>query len=200
MSFVIFFCGEVASLKSTLSKEVSRGLRCSYLATHTYGEVIGKGNLSSLTKRNLRYAKLFADFDALLSKDKNVVIDGTFIRRTWRAKLFKICKKHGVKQLIRIHCTCKNKKVQEARLCKRKSLLNSPEHHCHKIADALHDKKLSQKFSYEELKLIDSCLWFDSVKRRIKDVSGYLSSEQKGEIKEAVRRLASDKEYLRGFL
>lgn len=200
MSYIIFFSGEVASLKSTLSKEVARELHTSYLATHTYGEVISKGRLSSLKKRNQRYERLFKDLDALLLQGKNVVIDGTFIRKNWRRQLYQICANHAPLELICFECKCSDRKVQKARLAKRKTLLNSPDHHCHRFEDVLHDKKLSQKFDSQDWAFIDSLLLFDSCSREFVFGFGEISLAFKHSLLRAIDRLETDKKYLKGFL
>ncbi len=100
---LILVCGLPGTGKSTVARQISEKAGAPILRTDAVRkEITEKPEYSEEEKRKV-YEELFRRAESLLRKGKNVIIDGTFYKKTLRNRVSEISERTG-KELKMIEC------------------------------------------------------------------------------------------------
>lgn len=119
---LVLVCGLPATGKSTVSRNIAQKLKASSLSTDIIRkQLFGKPTYTSEEKR-LIYKVMLLVAEYLLRNDRNVVLDGTFYKRSLRHKVYAVAKKTGVRiAIVECRASGNNIKRRMGRRAKRKS-------------------------------------------------------------------------------
>ena len=111
---LIAVSGRSGTGKSTLAEAVARRLGMTHLQTDAIRQELLGGHSHKLgygefdydsNSRNLTYQAMMRRADALLAQGRSAVVDGTFLRSTWRNLVLEAADRHNA-QTHWFHCDC----------------------------------------------------------------------------------------------
>ena len=101
--FVVMMHGITAAGKTTTSKFLAHVFSAERIATSETRAKIGAG--TDMKGRNRTYKKVARRLKKRIKSKRCFVLDGTYARRVWRRRIYKVCGKAGV-PLYAVHCVC----------------------------------------------------------------------------------------------
>jgi len=120
---LVLVCGLPATGKSTVARRLARSLGAELLRTDVVRkELIGRPRYTE-EEKELVYRALFLIAERLLKNDVNVILDGTFYKRSLRDEARRIAEKQG-KRFFLIETTCPEEVVAK-RLARRSRSVKS---------------------------------------------------------------------------
>ena len=130
---LVLVCGLPATGKSTVSRNIAGKLKATILSTDIIRkQLFSKPTYSSEEKR-LIYKAMFLVAEYLLRSDRNVVLDGTFYKRSLRQKVYNVSKKTGSRLAV-VECRATNNNIKRrmSRRSKRKNDLSDADYEVYK--------------------------------------------------------------------
>ncbi len=110
--WLVMVCGLVGVGKTTIAREIALSLRARYLSTDRVGYRLFGNNRSYDDEYYRRvYAHMMARAGQALTKQRHVVLDGTFLRRETRQRFF--AEFHQRASLWVVYVTCPEEIVRE---------------------------------------------------------------------------------------
>ncbi len=152
---LIIIAGLPATGKSTLAKKLAEKINAVVLNTDVIRkEMLPKPKYTEEEKR-LIYNVLFLLTKYLLMNNINVILDGTFYKRSIRRKAYEIAEKLG-KKIIIIECVC-NEEVVKERLIKRSKerSISDADYEVYKKIKSQFEKILSKHIVVDTTKNVD---------------------------------------------
>lgn len=103
--WLVMVCGLVGVGKTTIARQIVRELRARYLSTDRVGYRLFGQNRSYDDKYYRRvYEYMIARAHRVLSKQRSVVLDGTFLRRETRQRFFAEFREHASPWIVHVTC------------------------------------------------------------------------------------------------
>jgi predicted kinase len=130
---LVLVCGLPATGKSTVARDIARKLKAAVLNTDIIRKQLFRKPTYSSEEKRLVYRAMFLIAEYLLRSDRNVVIDGTFYKRSLRRRTHDISKRTGAKLAV-IECRASEENIKRrmGRRAKRKSLPSDADYEIYK--------------------------------------------------------------------
>ena len=119
---LILVCGLPATGKSTVARNIARKLKAAVLRTDIIRKQLFESPTYSNEEKRLVYKAMFLVAEYLLRSDRNVVLDGTFYKRSLRRQVYDISKRTGARLAV-IECRASDESIERrmGRRTRRKS-------------------------------------------------------------------------------
>ena len=136
---LVLVCGLPASGKSTISRNIAKNLKATSLSTDIIRKKLFKNPTYTSEEKRIIYKAMLLVAEYLLRSDRNVVLDGTFYKRSLRNQVYEVTKKTGAKLAI-VECQASKNNIKR-RMGRRAGRKNDP-------SDANYDvyKKIESDF------------------------------------------------------
>ncbi|MEE8403036.1 MAG: AAA family ATPase [Candidatus Hydrothermarchaeaceae archaeon] len=140
---LVLVCGLPATGKSTVARNIARKLKAAVLRTDIIRKQLFEMPTYTSEEKKLVYKAMFLVVEYLLRSDRNVVLDGTFYKRSLRHQVYDISKRTGAK-LVVIECKAPGDSIKR-RMDRRARRKNEP-------SDADHEIYKKIKTDFEPIK------------------------------------------------
>lgn len=121
---LVLVCGLPATGKSTVARNIAKNLKTVVLSTDIIRKQLFEKPTYTAEEKKLVYKVMFLVSEYLLKSDRNVVLDGTFYRRSLRDKVYDLSKRTGAKLAI-VECQAANENIKR-RMNRRARRKNEP--------------------------------------------------------------------------
>ncbi len=121
---LVLVCGLPATGKSTVSRNIATKLKATILSTDIIRKKLFSKPTYSSEEKRLIYKTMLLVAEYLLRSDRNVVLDGTFYKRSLRQKVYNVSKKTGSRLAI-VECRATNNNIKR-RMGRRSKRKNDP--------------------------------------------------------------------------
>jgi predicted kinase len=130
---LVLVCGLPATGKSVVSRNIAKKLKAVVLNTDIIRKQLFKRPIYSSEEKRLVYKVMFLVAEYLLRSDRNVVLDGTYYKRSLRGQIYDISKRTGAKLAV-IECRApeENIKRRTGRRTKRKNQASDADYEIYK--------------------------------------------------------------------
>lgn len=136
---LVLVCGLPATGKSTVSRNIARHLKATALSTDIIRKKLFLRPTYTGDEKKLIYKVMLLVTEYLLRSDRNVVLDGTFYKRSLRGQVYDVAKKTGARLAV-VECQASGNDIKR-RMGRRANRKNDPSD-----ADFEVYKKIKQDF------------------------------------------------------
>lgn len=116
---LVIVCGLPGSGKSFVSKKLAERIKATHLNTDKIRKELFQNPEYSDEEKQKVYDEMFSRAAELLSQNKNVILDGTFFKKSLRQKVYKLAEENQSAFYV-IECTAPSFKIEE-RIVERQS-------------------------------------------------------------------------------